>query len=150
MPGALNHTPAYIVSTLMVSHGLGTSPSANGSWPVYDAREPDYPDDCVTVYTTTGVVHSRAHPDGELAEHYGVQVRVRSAADNSGYAKANAIDEELLKQVYDEAVTISGSSYCVHSFTRSGQINSLGVMAPDDQRTVHTVNYLIRVRKDSA
>lgn len=87
--------------------------------------------------------------DGEEQEHYGIQVRIRAAADVQAFAKANEVAEVLAKDLYDESVTISSSTYLVHSFSRTGTILALGYDNPNSKRTIYVINGLVCLKKTS-
>ena len=146
MPATLLHSPAHIVQRLIVSLGLGTLPSAAGSWPVYATAEPQDPDNVITVYDTAGQSDGRSMIDGELFEHNGIQVRVRATTHEVGWPKADAIQTGLALSVYDETVTIDGTAYLIHSINRIGQVIPIGKETPLSKRSVFTINALALIR----
>lgn len=140
MPGALNHSPAKITRELLIQLGLG---SDGGTWPVYATSEPDTPDNAITVYNAAGRVQGTTNTDGEVQESHGVQVRVRSALEEAGYAKARAV-AVALDAVDRDLVTIAGSQYDVQLFDRSGDVLSLG-KDPSSSRKLFTINGVLMV-----
>lgn len=150
MSGALNHSPADIIRRLLVTLGKGVLPSAGttSNWPI-GLVESDKPDNCITVYDTAGYQDGRLMVDGEQQEHPGVQIRIRSATRDVGYAKANAIAEALDKSVYDNALTIGSDEYLVHSVSRTGTVIDLGDEVGISKRRLFTINAVVTLRKTS-
>jgi len=153
MPGPLAHSPADITRKAMVLLGLGTMPSQQEEWPIFTALEPASPDNCVTVYDTTGRQSGRTHNDGEVQEHHGIQVRVRAKTHNEGWNKARAIAHTLDTGVYQRSVLVeeygTPQAYLIHSFSRTSDVAALGRESPESDRRLFTVNYLVSVRQES-
>lgn len=143
----MSHTASDIVRWLLIDQGLGTDPEDSAAWPVYDAREPDQPDNCLTVYTTEGLDHGRLMPTGESAGLLGIQVRIRSRDERTGAAKAGAIKKAFEEDVYDETVTVDATSYVVCCMARIGDVLTLGDESPTSRRKVHTVNAMVSIRE---
>lgn len=116
----------------------------NGSWPISVGREQDPPDNVITVYNTTDKDEGRSSIDGEMAVHYGIQIRVRSEASNSelGYNKLNSILTALDEGIYRVHVVIGSSTYFVESFSRTSGIMSLGTEVGATKRYLFTLNAL--------
>lgn len=146
MSGALSHSPALIIRKLLVDLGQATEPSDSKSWPAYAGQEPDTPDEAITVYATEGRLFGRHMTDGEVQEQYGVQVRIRSQEENTGYAKANDIAIALDQAVYLDTVTIGTKQYLVWALHRAGCVHRLG-KAPNTQRSIHTINAYATIRQ---
>ncbi len=147
MSGSLAHSPAQIVARLLIDLGLGTAPAASGSWPVYYSNEPSGPDNCVTVYDTVGRIEAMSQTDGEVQEYHGFQVRVRSATQALGYARARAIAVALDQGVDKKLVAISTSAYLVYSVIRTGDLSGLGTESPTSQRRLFTINAVAALRQ---
>lgn len=147
MSGSLDHSPAEVMRHALVALGVGTLPTAAGSWPIYGHSEPDTPDNVITLYDTTGVGHGRSHIDGEIQEHQGVQVRIRSDKQDTGYPKAKAIAELLDKSINRLTVTIGAAEYLVHAATRTGDVLSLGKESPTSKRNLFTLNFIVALRQ---
>ncbi len=140
----LYHSPADIVRKLLVDIGQGTDAQLGGAWPVFATGEPDMPDSAITVYDTSGIDFGTLQPSGELAEIFGVQIRIRAAAQSPGYAKAAAIASAIDTQVYDNAVTIGTRTYRVQAFKRTSGVLGLG-KEPGNKRRLFTVNALVNI-----
>jgi hypothetical protein len=142
----LVHTHANIIRQLLTDAGLGILPSVSGDWPVTHSNEADRPDNFLTVRGTTGQSDGRSMIDGELFEHRGWQIRVRSTNEDVGHTKANAI-RQYLSGVLNQLVNIDGTQYVVQCFSRIGTILYIGKDTPNGKRTIHTLNGLITVRQ---
>ncbi len=151
MPGSLTHSPADIMRYLLIDKSLGTLPTSEDDWPIYANSEPDKPDNCITVYDTSNLKHGRTQVDGEVQEHHGIQVRIRSHTDTVAYIKARLIAVTLDSSTYRESVTIEASQYCVHSFTRTSDVIAIGkeTITPS-KRHVLTLNGLVMLRAGCA
>ena len=153
MSGALAHSPADVVRNLLVDLGLGTTPSDAGSWPVYAAQEPNTPDSVITIYDTAGRKNGRTQVDGEVQEHHGIQIRVRDANHQDGYAKARAIavalDEQVAAQgvVVDDIVGTGQTTYVVWNVSRTTDVLSLGKETPTSKRNLFTINAVAALRQ---
>jgi len=148
MAGHLDHSPAHILHSLLVDHGMGIEPSgaSNSDWSIFIDNEPNQPDKVITVYNSISRQLGRTQVDGEIQEMHGIQVRVRSNESEEGYAKIRRIAIELDEQVHIESITIGTSIYCVHSFSRTGDIVSLGKEAQTpSKRHIHVFNGLLIV-----
>lgn len=139
MANTLTHSPADIVRRLLIALGLGADPPSS-SWPIFAAHEPDLPDNCITVYDTAGVAQGRSMISGELFGTSGFQVRVRAKDHTTGWTKADAIQTDMAKAVYQEVVTISGTRYLVHAIVKIGDVLALGTESPTSKRHVFTIN----------
>lgn len=147
MPGALTHSPADVLRWLLIDLGQGSDPADGAAWPVFASAEPDSPDSCLTVYDTAGRDSGRSHPDGERAEHHGVQVRVRATSHREGYQKARAIALALDQDVYRDTVVIGDDAYRVWSVSRTGDVLVLGTNIPGSKRHLFTVNAVVSLRQ---
>lgn len=149
---ALDHAPSAIIQHLLVTMGLGTYPSDSGLWPISATKEPDLPDNCVTIYDTVGVQHGRDQIQGDKLEHYGIQFRIRSNDPIAGYAKAKNISTQVDRNVRLENVTISGDQYVVWAITRTSAViplppTSSGMEVPTSKRRIWTINAIVAIRQ---
>ena len=143
----LTHDPADIIRYLLISKSLGTLPTANGYWPVYTAVEQESPDNMITTYNTTGKVQGRLQKTGAYVEKPGIQVRVRAATHQLGYAKGKTIESTLDTDVYQDTVTIGGSVYEVHAVSRSANLIFAGRDSSSSKRFIFTLNLTATIRQ---
>jgi hypothetical protein len=143
---SLPDSPAQIIRRLLIDLGLGVVASyaadvyTGSPWPVFDAGEPDKPDNCLTVTDTLGIDIGQRHFDGRLVQFYGVQVRIRGTTHPVGWLKADAIRNTLAESVFKKIVHVGANNYLVWSMARVGQVLSLGTNVPGDKRKLFTIN----------
>lgn len=144
MSGQLDHTPAEILREVLIDLGEVTAVDDQASWPCYHQQMPDSPDNCVCIYTTQGTTQGRTF-DGEVQEHYGLQIKVRSSG-TGGYAKLrrilNALDALIRTTVY-----IGNTTYFVQSFNRTTDTLPLGREKKTSDRFLYTLNGVMPIRK---
>jgi len=114
------------------------------AWPIYFGREPDSPDNTVTVYSTAGIKKARIQITGEVQQTHGVQIRVKSTAVLNGWQKTQAIAEVLDQQVRLTQVPLRGTTYTVWNVSRESVV-SLG-RQEGTGRYIHTLNVLMSLR----
>lgn len=128
--------------------GLGFDPnnplagtSLASQWPIYYQSEPESPDQCITVYKTEDQYDGRSMIDGEIYEHKGFMLRIRSTTDAIAGAMAELIRWNFAENLYYAIVTIPGSpaEYTVQAITKKSLI-SLGKEFPSSERSVYTYN----------
>jgi hypothetical protein len=146
--GDVDHSPADILRWLLVALNVGVSPAAYEAdttleWPIYNDTEPATPDNVITTYDTTAGDDGRSMVTGLTYQHYGVQVRVRSALVG-GWPKIKRIQTVLDQQVLDSMVTIGSSVYLVHSVDTANPLR-LGKEVPNSARRLFTLNCLVSV-----
>lgn len=145
MTGILNHSPGDIIRNLLIDLGHGTFPSASGSYPVYVEEERDTPDNCLTVFSTAGVMQGRFMYDGVKEEKYGVQIRGRNASLSVGYTKLKTIADSMDQDVRRAIVYIGSDKYIVHNVSRTTGVIDIS-RASTTKRWVHVFNALVTVR----
>lgn len=152
MTGPLSHSPATIVSQLLVDGGICGLPPTSLIWPAYVTSLPDTPDDAVVVTDTESVQEGRVQFTGEIQEHYGVQIKIRSGKYSDGYAVCEEIKELLDLLVYNESVFLSegptAATYTVHAITRTTGIVVIGKEVSGSKRSLFTINALVSVTKN--
>lgn len=140
------YSPADVLRNLMITMGLGTDPESAASWPVFTAQEPTSPDNCITTYDTTGQSDGRFQVNGELYDHFGVQVRIRASNHAQGWIKSQSIRDRLANEVFHETVTLGGLNYRVHGCHKIGQVLALGKESAVSRRSLFTINLFITLR----
>jgi len=149
MSGSLTHTPANVMQYLLVSLGAGTLPTSHGLWPIYNANEPDTPDNCLTITDVAGLMHGRDQNSGYMQEHEGIQVRIRATDHATGWAKANSIKTLLDSSIAMSDVTVSTSNYVVGAVTRKSGPFGIGKETPSSKRELFTINAVVSLRQVS-
>jgi len=83
----------YQIAIILQDNGLGTFATD-----IFCAKEPDAPDDCITIYNTGGIPDDCLDRDSRGAESPNFQVRVRNNDYLAGYAVMESIREVLNKK----------------------------------------------------
>lgn len=147
MPGPLQHSVGDVVRQLVVDQGWGIDYAGDRtSWATFEGAEPDFPDDCITVYDTQGVDHGRVGVTGERQESHGFQVRFRSRTKSLGFAKAREVAVGF-DVVYLATVYVDEVAYVVQSVKRNGEPLYIGHEAPNSKRFLHTLNCVVSLRQ---
>lgn len=147
MTQTLNHSPADVVSILLIDLEVGENPDLveRPSWPVFTRSEPALPDEVITVYDTVGMSQGRLMVDGELVDYYGIQVRLRARTDDAGWLKMDEVRTALSKGVYQTTVVIGSSEYLVHCLHGFSQILPNGKEVGTSERSIFTLNFLATI-----
>ena len=115
-------------------------------WRSTFSKTTDDPANFVTVYDAAGVIDGRYMETGEMVEHYGIQIRVRSLKYKDGYTKA----KELLKAMTQEMIhvpVIQDGSYMIESFTQTSSILSIGT-DEKNRRENFTFNGIVTINTE--
>lgn len=149
MTSALQHYASEVLLQILIDGGqLADVDAGPGpyTWPGYAEAEADGQDDEVTITTTTGNDDGRTE-DGELQQHYGVQVAVRSGDKRSGYTKAMSLRAWLSETMRAAKPTLDGVTYLVMNGAKIGQVLPLGWDMPATARKMHTFNLTLPIRQ---
>jgi hypothetical protein len=145
MSGSLDHFPADIIRQLLIDLGVGSEITA-ADWPAFSQKEPDSPDNAITVFDTMGRDLGRTNPDMVRSERYGIQVRVRGGDIDAAGVRARSV-AMALDSVVRRPVVIDATLYLVLGFVRSGPVLRLGIDAPSSGRWIFVVNGLASLQK---
>ncbi len=148
MSGRLYHKPSDVIQQLLIDLGIATDPADDGDWPVYESVEPDQPDNCITVYTTTGIKQGRVSFGTSILK-YGIQIRIRAQDDAEGDYKARDIYQAFDEDVLRTSVIISDDEeheYLVQEVANQGDVIPLGYELPASRRKVFVINCLVSMR----
>lgn len=155
LPQSLDHSPAQIVAQLLIDLGVAVVPSAGSTvdWQARYAREADTPDNVITVYDVPGELEGSTL-EGEVQEHYGIQIRVRGKTHAVGYPRMNLLKATIDETILFDNVLIDGTQYVVECLTRRSGIFALGSEMPGQgsqgivsKRSVLTMNAVVSLRK---
>lgn len=113
-------SPAKVIRAYLVANGLGVLPAAAGSpdWKVFVGKEPQDPDNIITVYNPAGLIELKNMRDGEQFVHHGVQFRFRNLDYELGWAKGIAVKDLMTKGTKMSPVAVPGDStdWIIQSF----------------------------------
>lgn len=145
MSNVMTHSPAKVIQWLLIDLGLATDPEDEQDWPAFSPNEPDEPDNCITVYDTAEKADGRIMNDGEVARHWGFQVRIRAVDQPTGRTKAEAIRHTFDEGVTYRAVTVGAKQYLVHGIYGTNML-PLGKEVPKTKRRLFTINGTTTIR----
>ncbi len=136
----MNQPPTLVLRAALGVKNLVTLPRHAGEWPSFTSFLPDVdaakkvPANAVCLYDTTGHKHGRLMRTGEVLQHWGVQVKVRSSDYQVGWMKANKIAAEMdtTKRL---AIDAGNYLYLLHAISR-GPVLAMG-RDPNDQKRNH-------------
>lgn len=152
MSNSLAHSVAEVIAQLLVDLGIATY-EADTDWLVRVESEADSPDNTITVYDTVGTIGGTIMLTGERLEHYGVQIRTRSAVYRPGYRRISEIKDEFdavhRVSVIIEDAEFGDAEYLIESLDRSSGPIHAGTEADVSQRDIFTINYLCTISRVS-
>ncbi len=142
----LGVSPAFVLA-YYIRNTLATMsvPSAGISWPLFVQHIPDSPSDAGSLYNTAGIIDGREMV-GSVPIHQGIQLRIRSLSEETGYAKIEDV-ASALDEVFDESVEIDPEEYNIQNVSRTTDIVSLGIEGGTKRRFLFTVNFMLTIRK---
>jgi len=89
-------SPAVLIASLLVQVGnLMSLPSSKEEWPMYVAHLPDLKANSGVIYDTAGLLDGRLMKTGEVIEHYGLEIHIRSNKYDTGFSKINELANAL-------------------------------------------------------
>jgi len=137
--------PSSIIASVIVQILEEMSnPLDGGVWPLYISMMPDdsdVEDDCGAIYDAPGIVNARLMREGEVVEHHGVQIKIRSTDYETGYRKIRELALDL-DAVKNQSITLGDNVYTVNNLARVGTIDYLGIEKESKRRYLFTVNFI--------
>lgn len=146
-----DHGQHDITRKILSLLGLGTHPDTGQPWPIYVDQEPDFPDNCITIYETSGINEGKLMPTGEDVEHPGLQIQVRCEASQPpvGRKKTREIKSSLDQLTSPYSLSFEGISYTIYSFNPQGSIIPLGRDMTNKNRFLWTINYTVSLIRNT-
>lgn len=143
-------SPASILRSFIIEEAIGsmTLPSDGSDWPLFISSMPDGNDvkvNCGAIYDTSGVLDGKLS-DGEVVQHPGIQIRIRSDDYETGYAKIEII-ALALDDVDWNTIVINSTTYLFQNISRTTPIISLGPERGFKRRFLFTVNFMVTLKK---
>ncbi len=142
-------SPASILAAYIID-GLEDMSDGNsgGTWPLFISAMPDsvnVKEDCGAVYNTTGFKDGRLM-EGQVIQHYGVQLKIRSEDHDTGWAKAEAIASSL-DAVYNTLITKDEVEFVLKNISRTSPVISLGLEVGTSRKNLFTVNFILTIKR---
>lgn len=136
-------TPAEILASLLIEGAFFNEFDLPGPWPICTSAMPDGaagPDQCGTVYDTSGEITARLMAGGKNLVKFGVQLKTRSTDYNVAYSKLSAVTL-FLETVLMRAITVDGNLYTINGIVQSSPVISMG--QDERRRALCSVNLLL-------
>jgi hypothetical protein len=146
MSGNLDHSPAQVIQHYLIDQGLAFDPADGVDWAVYHGHRPPEPDNCVTLYDVPGTKDGRKMVGGEVQEHVGIQIAVRSTNVAAAYLKCKNILINFDSQVNRTLVSIGSVTYRIQSISRTTDVINAG-REPDSGCHLSTANVTASLRQ---
>jgi hypothetical protein len=145
----MTYTPAEVLTQYLLDNAVVSDPGDDLSWPIYISHMPDEDDgngNCVALYDTTGVLDGRL-TSGSVIEHYGLQVKVRSADYLIGWKKMSEI-LELIRAIKNQNISLESSVFVVNNVSETTPVLGIGVEEGSGRRELFTVNLLATMKEE--
>ena len=139
-------SPADILRNFLVTEGLVAEVGTDVAvpWQAFVSHLPNVPEDAVCLYDTAGRLDGRMMDTGEQIEHPGIQLVFRSGDYLALWEKVNAV-VLALDRILRQLVAIESGTYVrIHSVSRAGSPNYLGIDEMGDRRR-HLVSVNVTV-----
>ena len=147
---ALEISPALILSEYIINTlGLMTNPTASGLWPLYTSYLPDSDDvesNAGAIIGKEGFLDGRLMKTGEVINHPGLQLKIRSLTNEIGYVKIESIGLGL-DQVAGNNIIIDGSTFEILNIKKVTDIISLGLEEGTNRKYISTIDFLMTLKK---
>ncbi len=148
--GPLLTTPAHILAEYIIEQAIGsmTDPDDGLTWPLYISRMSDgitVKTEVGALYDTSGLKDGRLM-EGQVIQHYGLQLKIRSSSHSTGWNKADVI-ANALDEVLNAVITVSGEDYIIQQVSRTGPVISLGAEPGTKERRLFVVNFLVTLKR---
>ena len=134
----------YIIDTL----SLMTSPSDTDDWPLYISSMPDgdaVETNCGAAYDMAGKLDGKLS-SGEVVQHPGFSLTIRSDDYETGYSKIEEI-ALALDDMDKVSVNMDGTTYQIQNMSRHTTISPLDTQKGTKRRFLFVVSFLVTVKE---
>lgn len=140
------NSPAYILASYLIENGIAdvTHPDSNDDWPLFVSRTPNKPTNCCVIYDTTPNKDLR-YMSGQVIEHYGLQMKVRSNSHIEGWVKLETLNK-MIDEINNDVIIVNDIEYLIQNVSRNSGVISLGAEEDAPERRLFTSNYLMTLR----
>ena len=147
---ALSSSPANILASYIIDEAIGdlTNPTAGNEWPLYTSYLPDgtsIKTNAGCLYDTTGIKDGRLMV-GEVIQHYGIQLRIRSDRQQTGWVKLEEV-MLALDVVFNVIITVNSKDYQIQNISRTSPPISLGTEKGTKGRQLFTLNFIATIKR---
>ena len=144
----LNSPSAVIAEYITATIQSFTDPDAQGSWPLFISHLPDSPDEAAVIKDSPGILDGRLMDSGEVIQHFGLQIRLRSNDSEEGWKKIEALALELDGTAANTLVIKNETTYSIQNLSRSTPIIPLDREVDKKRRVQYLVNYLLSITEE--
>lgn len=142
----MTHSPAQIIRKFFLDEGL----FADADWPAFTHHLPEadatIPVNAAVIRDTSGNKDSRLMTSGEVIEHPGLQILIRSKTFEQGWARAQSI-RATVDTTYRAPVIIGSSTYRIQNLSRTTPVIPLGTDTESKQRQeLFSLNILATIK----
>lgn len=144
------HSPAHILSTLLIADGLAGDPSKSELWPAFVNFLPNDlgpSSKQLSCYDTQGIRDGRILRTGEVIEHPGVQIRFRASQSHEAYSKAGDVALHL-DALHRREIQLDSVSYLIINFSRQSPIVNMGTSREEKSFSNLTINYTLTIKEN--
>jgi len=139
-------SPASILAAYIRSEETMSDPDDDDDWPLYISYLPDeVKTNAGAIYNTQGVKDGRLM-EGSVIQYHGIQIKIRSDAHDTGWAKIEDISNDL-DLINREEIKVDSEDYLIHNVNRIGSIISLGTEPGTKKRQLFTINFLVTLSR---
>lgn len=140
----MERSPAYLLWAYLIADDYLDRPF-EGTWPCFLGFSPsllEKSNSCCIV-DTTPIKDGRIQRTGEVCNHYGVQLLVRSVEYELGWSKSDSL-QRVIASIHNQNVTAGVASYRIVNATKA----SVGYLGRDERRLcLFTMNFVLTLEK---
>lgn len=137
----------YITSVLQ----LLTEPNTKEAWPLYIGHMPDNKnvrDDAGSIKDSPGTLDGKDMRSGEVYQHFGLQIRIRSTDYEEGWIKVANVAAGLDGIQSGTSIIVNGTTYSFWNFSRTSTVIDLGREETGKRRERFAVNFVLAIREE--
>ena len=134
----MENTPAQVIVAYLIENGYFATPTNNATWPLYTGHMPEENKNLACAYDTQGFLDGTILRTGEVIEHYGFQIIIRSKDYDTGWIKGNEIALHL-DGIKDQSVSIDSDDYVIENVMRTSAVIFIG--ADEKRRFEFSLNF---------
>lgn len=138
------HAPSEVIVAYIIKGKYGSHPDNNLEWPAFAGRQPDDPENIITITDTAPSLEGRIQKTGETINHPGIQVFVRSSDYLQGWHKISKL-ATLFDAVKRTEVRVENRRYRIEAATIESGPMTLG--QDPTKRMLFTLNLILTIKE---
>jgi len=140
------NAPNLIIQSYLINEGFFTSPTDNGSWPLFLSHLRDDPSNAGAIYDNSPKLDGRGMR-GTFFQHFALSLTIRALDYETGWLKMYSILNNMAL-VSQETLTVDGTSYTIGALTNSSGVLSLGIEEGTKRRRLFAMNFLATIKEN--